>query len=93
MSEKLKLHDATIILIDLTGCFVQMLVMAFATREWMLYMGACIAFLEETSFSMLRCMVSKYVEPDEVGKILSIMGAIQSFIPIISSPVFGIIYR
>ena len=41
----------------------------------------------------LRCMISKHVAPDEIGKILSIVGAIQSFIPIISSPVFGLIYK
>jgi len=38
-------------------------------------------------------MITKHVEPDEVGKLLSIVGAVQSFIPIISSPLFGLLYR
>ena len=93
LSERLKLHDATIILMDITGCFIQTLIVAFVKAEWMLYLGACIAFLDATSFSMIRCMISKYVRPDEIGKILSVVGAIQSFIPILSSPIFNSLYR
>ncbi len=40
-----------------------------------------------------RCMITKHVQPDEVGKLLSVVGAFQAFIPIISSPIFGLIYR
>ncbi|TRY71632.1 hypothetical protein TCAL_14873 [Tigriopus californicus] len=92
-TQKFKFRDSTIVLIDIAGCFIQTLIVAFASSEWMLYLGACIAFLDATSFTMLRCMISKYVEPDEFGTILSIIGAIQSFIPIASSPIFGILYR
>ena len=59
----------------------------------MLYVGACIAFLDATSFTMIRCMITKHVKPDEVGKLLSVVGAFQAFIPLISSPIFGVIYR
>ena len=38
-------------------------------------------------------MISKAVEPDEVGKVLSFVGALQAFIPIVSAPIFGTIYR
>lgn len=40
-----------------------------------------------------RCMISKNVKPDEIGKILAFVGAVQAFIPIVSSPMFGLIYR
>lgn len=54
LSEKLKLRDSTIVLLDITGCFIQTVILACATSEWMLYVGACIAFLDATSFSMIR---------------------------------------
>ncbi len=38
-------------------------------------------------------MISKLVGPDELGKILSFVGAIQAFVPLISSSLFGVIYR
>ena len=93
LSEKLKLRDSTIILIDFGGCFIQMIVLALATSTWMVYLSSFIACLESCSYTIIRCMISKAVEPDEVGKILSFVGAFQAFIPIISSPVFGTIYR
>ena len=88
-----KFRDSTIILIDIGGCFIQAIILIFASATWMVYLGAFIAFLDATSYSMIRCMISKHVKPDEVGKILAFVGAFQAFIPIISSPVFGSIYR
>ena len=88
-----KFRDSTIILIDISGCFIQAIILIFASSTWMVYLGAFIAFLDSTSYSMIRCMISKHVKPDEVGKILAFVGAFQAFIPIISSPVFGSIYR
>ena len=93
LSEKLKLRDSTIILIDFGGCFIQMIVLALATSTWMVYLSSFIACLESCSYTIIRCMISKAVEPDEVGKILSFVGALQAFIPMISSPIFGTIYR
>ncbi len=76
-SEKFHLHDSTIVLIDIAGCFVQTVLLIFVQGEWMLYVGACIAFLDATSFTMIRCMITKHVRPDEVGRLLSVVGAVQ----------------
>ena len=38
-------------------------------------------------------MITKCVNPDEVGKIFSIVGAFQAFLPFASSPLFGFLYR
>ena len=93
LSEKFRLQDSTIIIIDIIGCFIQTIILSLATATWMVYLGAIIAFLDTTSYSMIRCMISKNVKPDEVGKILSFVGAIQAFIPMIASPIFGLIYK
>ena len=93
LSEKFRLEDSTIIIIDIIGCFIQTIILSLATATWMVYLGAIIAFLDTTSYSMIRCMISKNVKPDEVGKILSFVGATQAFIPMIASPIFGLIYK
>ncbi len=92
-SAKFKLRDSTIVLIDIAGCFVQTILLCLAYAEWMIYLGMFIAFLDATSYAMIRCMISKNVRPDEVGKLLSVVGAMQAFIPMISSPIFSLIYR
>ena len=93
MSEKFGLRDSTIIIIGTTGCLGQTVLLSLASDSWMVYLGAFVAFLDTTAYSMIRCLISKNVEPDEVGKILSFVGAFQAFIPIISAPLFGTIYR
>ena len=93
LSEKFRLQDSTIIGIDIIGCFIKTVIFSLATATWMVYLGAFIAFLDTTAYAMIRCMISKNVKPDEVGKILSFVGALQAFIPIIASPLFGLIYR
>ena len=39
LSEKLKLRDSTIIIIDITGCFIQTVILSIATATWMVYLG------------------------------------------------------
>ena len=93
LSSVLKLRDSTIVLIDITGCFIKGIILIFARSSWMVYLASFIAFLEATSYSMVRCMISKHVKPDEVGKILAFVGAIQAFIPIVAKPSFASLYR
>ena len=59
----------------------------------MLYLGGVIAFLESTSTTMFRSMISKNVHANEVGKVFSVVGTIQALIPFISSPTFGYLYK
>lgn len=93
LSHKVGLRDITITIIDMLTSLVNSLVMAFAVSEWMLYVGACIAFLDSSSSTMYRCIVTKLVDPDELGTILSVIGAVQAFVPIIAAPCFGLLYR
>ena len=48
-------------------------------------------FLNFVLFS--RSLITKYVEPDEVGKIFSIVGTFQALLPFASGPLFGFLYR
>ena len=38
-------------------------------------------------------MITKNVNPDEVGKVFSIVGTFQALLPFASSPAFGFLYR
>ena len=93
LSVKLKLRDSTIIIMDITGCFIQTIILSMATATWMVYLAGFIAFLDKTSYTTINSMLSKNVGPDEVGKIFSFVGALGEFLPVISSSLFGTIYR
>jgi len=107
MSSKLGFRDVTITIIDIAGCLIQTIILANVTKEWMLYLGniffyilvanfiagIAVAFLDSSSYAMIRCMITKVVAPDEIGKILALLASVQAFIPLISSPLFNSIYR
>ena len=38
-------------------------------------------------------MITKTVDPDEVGKVFSIVGTFQALLPFASGPLFGFLYR
>ena len=92
LSEKFLLRDSIIVIIDITGCIVQTILFSIATTSWMVYLGALMTILDSTC-QLIRCIISKNVKPDEVGKIFSFVSAFQAFIPLVASPVFGIIYQ
>ena len=53
------------------------IVMAFATYEWQLYVGMVFGILSFCVTTLCRSIMSKLVEPHEVGKVFAVVGAIQ----------------
>ena len=51
--------------------------MAFATSEWQLYVGMVFGILSFCVTTLCRSIMSKLVEPHEVGKVFAVVGAIQ----------------
>ena len=52
-------------------------VVAFSTYEWQLYVGMCFGVLSFCVTTLCRSVISKLVEPEEVGKVFAVVGAIQ----------------
>ena len=44
-------------------------------------------------FTTTRSAVSKLVEPEEVGKIFTIIGFLESTMQLVAKPIFGFIYQ
>ena len=44
-------------------------------------------------FTTTRSAVSKLVEPEEVGKIFTIIGFLESTMQLVAKPIFGLIYQ
>lgn len=93
LSGKLRLSDATISFYDMFASTINCLIIAFATKEWMIYVGAVINCLDFASFSIVRSMVTKIAEPHETGALLAVFGTFQSLMPMIATPIFGMLYR
>ena len=59
----------------------------------MLYIGGAISFLDSTSTTVFRSLITKIVQPDEVGRVFSVVAIFQAILPFIGSPLFGLLYK
>ena len=67
--------------------------LAFVKYQWMLYLGCFVAFLDGTTTTVFRSLISKNVENDEIGKIFSVVGIFQALLPFASGPIFRNLYK
>ena len=73
LTEMCHFRDSTLgALVWLTVSFAA-IIMAFATREWLIWVAVTVAFLELTITPSIRSNISKVVEPFEVGAVFSIL--------------------
>ena len=79
--------------LDSLTSVVNYLIIAFASNSWMLYVGGTLAILDQTSTTMYRSLITKTVNPDEVGKVFSIVATFQALLPFMSGPTFNYLYK
>ncbi|XP_055299997.1 proton-coupled folate transporter-like [Sitodiplosis mosellana] len=68
------------------------LVYAFAQVEWHMYIGPIAEIISGASFIAMRSLASKMVSSNELGKVNSLFGIIESIAPLIYSPPLAAIY-
>ena len=66
--------------LDSITSVVNLFVLAFVQNVWMLYIGGIVAFLDNTSTTMFRSLISKNVKADEIGKVFSVVGVFQALL-------------
>ncbi|TRY72725.1 hypothetical protein TCAL_00269 [Tigriopus californicus] len=93
LSVRIRIRDASISFYDMFASAINCLIVAYATEGWMIYAGAMINCLDFTSYSILRSMVTKVAEPHETGALFGVFGSLQSLMPMIATPIFGMLYR
>ena len=71
------------------------LMQAFVTigKEWMVYLGVAISILDYASSTMFRSLISKNVKANEVGRVFSVVGILETILPFATAPVFGFLYK
>ncbi len=92
LSKRFKLRDSTISVLDASTSVVQNIMVACATKSWMLYLSVVVAFLDSSSFSILKSIISKLVSPNEVGRGISLALIIGAAAKLSAVPIFGKIY-
>ena len=88
-----RFKDTTIICAKLFCSIIFDLMMAYFTEMNQLYYGIPFAGFSFGASSINKSLLSKLIDPLDVGKLFAINGAIQAIVPFLSSPTFAFIYK
>ncbi|XP_072942841.1 proton-coupled folate transporter-like [Epargyreus clarus] len=91
-SKLLKMHDAILGVIATLCKVLGSLMYAFAPTKTWLYTAPVLDFFGNTGAPAIRSLGTKVVQPDEVGKMCSLIGFIEAIIPVIYVPIYSKVY-
>ena len=93
ISSKLKVHDALLITI-LNGIeVVAAIAKPFTTTLWEFYFAYVLGSIGFCKFGIIRSLLSKCIDQDEIGKVFSFLAIISAFGPMAGNPVFRQLYN
>ncbi|XP_055299999.1 solute carrier family 46 member 3-like isoform X2 [Sitodiplosis mosellana] len=92
LSSMFKVDDALIGSMASFSKILSSFVYAFSQVEWHMFIGPVAEIIGGAAFIAMRSLASKIVSSNELGKINSLFGIVESIAPLIYSPVLAAIY-
>ncbi|XP_050538920.1 solute carrier family 46 member 3-like [Daktulosphaira vitifoliae] len=92
-SHMLQIDDAVIGVMSCMSKILAGFVYAYATTDFIYYLGALVDILNGTSIIAMRSIVSKLVPPHELGKANSLFGVCEALVPLIYGPMYSAVYK
>ncbi|XP_013184487.1 lysosomal proton-coupled steroid conjugate and bile acid symporter SLC46A3 isoform X2 [Amyelois transitella] len=91
-SKYLKWHDSILGIISTLSKIAASFVYCFAPNERIFFIAPLVEILNGTALLAMRSIVSKLVEPDELGKINSLFGLTENLMPLLYVPLYTQVY-
>ena len=92
LSSKLKLHDALILFIAVAIEAISLAVTPFAEVLWQMYLVSGFNAISYIKYSVVRSLLSKSFNSDEIGKVFSFLAVIAALAPVAGNPMFRQLY-
>uniref|UniRef100_A0A0K8W9V2 Solute carrier family 46 member 3 n=1 Tax=Bactrocera latifrons TaxID=174628 RepID=A0A0K8W9V2_BACLA len=89
----LKISFSAIALMGLFGCILDTLTRGLAQQFWQMYLAASFGLMSGILGPMLQSIVSLAVSPNEIGKIYSLASCLQTLSPLLSAPLYTLVYN
>ncbi|XP_068219406.1 probable peptidoglycan muropeptide transporter SLC46 [Palaemon carinicauda] len=93
LSYKLQVHDSVL---GIIGCFsgvASSIVTGFAPSSWYMYLGTVVGGFSGLAALVNRSILSKIVPDEEIGKVFSMTAAFEAAVPLMSSPLYTLVYN
>ncbi|XP_022816276.1 solute carrier family 46 member 3-like [Spodoptera litura] len=92
LSKYLKWHDSLLGIVSTLSKIAASFVYCFAKNEKVFYIAPMVEILNGTSLLAMRSIISKLVEPNELGKVNSLIGLVENLMPLIYVPLYTRVY-
>ncbi|GJQ70419.1 hypothetical protein Trydic_g22847 [Trypoxylus dichotomus] len=89
----LRIKEAPLILASAALTFASMLLQAWASTDWHIYLAGVIRSLGGVLAPMVRSLLSKMVTQEETGKLFSITVALESLVLLGGIPLYTFVYN
>ncbi|XP_050327062.1 proton-coupled folate transporter-like [Bactrocera neohumeralis] len=89
----LKISFSAIALMGLFGCILDSLTRGLAQQFWQMYLAASFGLMAGITGPMLQSIVSLAVSSNEIGKIYSLASCLQTLSPLLSAPLYTLVYN
>jgi len=93
LSGFLKWRDTAILTTAVVCNIIGLVMVAFNTKIWVLYIVYIFWMLNNTITTTSRSNLSKLMESAEIGKAFSVLGIIQALLPLATKPAFSFLYK
>jgi len=93
LSFKWKIHDALIGIFGGISGALGRIVIAFATKSWMMYLGTVVGMISSMPAMTIRSYLSKVTPKENLGSIFSLLASLEAAIPIVISPLMTYVYK
>ncbi|CAG4947124.1 unnamed protein product [Colias eurytheme] len=92
-SKLLQMHDAVIGVIATSCKITASIVYGLAPNRNWLFSGPAFDLFGNSGTTVIRSLGTKVVEPDEVGKMCSLIGFVEALVPVIYVPIYSMVYN
>ncbi|CAL8113962.1 unnamed protein product [Orchesella dallaii] len=92
LAGKLKLSDPQNGIVACISTLVSALMFSVATSSFLMILGPIVSLLAGAAMIVPRSMLSKIIPSNELGKINSCIGSMESIIPLVASSVYTLVY-
>jgi len=92
LASGLNMKNAEDLILASLSKMISLLITSIAWNGLVLFMGSLTGFLFAFSSIVIRSMLSKCVTKAELGKIFSLLASLEALVPLVSAPLFTLIY-
>uniref|UniRef100_A0A1B6D9S0 Major facilitator superfamily (MFS) profile domain-containing protein n=1 Tax=Clastoptera arizonana TaxID=38151 RepID=A0A1B6D9S0_9HEMI len=89
----LKMSDAIIGCLATVTQIASAVGMCFAVEKWQMYVFPVVDLMHGASNTASRSIITKIVDGNELGQVFGVIGAVDVFVPIVTFPVYNLVYK